>query len=222
MPCNIISLPLTTPQKNWRFLMKSWLMRLLLVCSIISSLNAATVVESLDAENPQVKFITNKGEFIVELFPQKAPITVANFKRYVNGAFYDGLIFHRVVRGFIIQSGGYNAEGEEKKTLAPIINESSRLLPNTKWSIAMARDEDPNSATSQFYINIKSNKNLNVKKGKDGYTVFGRVIKGINVIQAIEKVEVSPDLYLGKHRPVDDVIIIRARVIRKVELPKFN
>jgi len=198
--------------------MKSWLFRLLLVCSITSSVFAASTPE----EKPRVKFITTKGEFIVELFPQKAPVTVANFTRYVNGAFYDGLIFHRVVRGFIIQSGGYNAEGEEKKTLDSIINESSRLLPNTKWSIAMARNQDPNSATSQFYINTKSNKILNVKKGKDGYTVFGRVIKGINVIKAIEKVEVSPDLYLGKHRPVDDVIIIRARVIRKVELPKFN
>jgi cyclophilin family peptidyl-prolyl cis-trans isomerase len=187
--------------------MKSFLLRLLLFISITSAAGAI--------ENPQVKFITNKGEFIVELFPEQAPITVANFTRYVNGAFYDGLIFHRVVNGFIIQTGGYNAAGEEKKTLPPILNESSQKLRNKKWTIAMARQGDPNSATSQFYINTNNNKNLDVKKLNDGYTVFGRVIKGINVIKAIERVEVSPDLYLGKHRPVDDVIIVRARVIRK-------
>ena len=186
--------------------MKSWLVRLLLICSITSS--------AVAEENPRVKFITSKGEFIVELFADQAPVTVANFTRYVNGAFYDGLIFHRVVRGFMIQSGGYNAQGEEKQTLPPIINESSQKLKNNKWTLAMARQEDPNSATSQFYINTNNNKTLNVKKKNDGYTVFGRVVKGINVIKAIEKVEVSPDLYLGKHRPVDDVIIIRARVIR--------
>ncbi len=190
--------------------MKSWLIRLLLVCSILS-----VVTESLADENPRVKFITNKGEFIVELFPEKAPLTVANFTRYVNGAFYDGLIFHRVMRGFMIQSGGYNVEGKEKKPLAAILNESSVKLRNKKWTIAMAREEDPDSATSQFYINTNNNRNLDAKKGKDGYTVFGRVVKGINIIKAIEKVDVSPDLYLGKHRPIDDVIIIRARVIRK-------
>jgi len=167
------------------------------------------------AENPQVKFITNKGEFIVELYAEKTPITVANFIKYVNGAFYDGLIFHRVIQGFMVQTGGYDVDGVEKKTLPPIKNESSAKLRNLKWTIAMAREQDPNSATSQFFINTKNNRTLNVKKGKDGYTVFGRVIKGINVIKAIENVDVSPDLYLGKHRPVDDVIIIRARVIRK-------
>ncbi len=186
--------------------MKNWIQGLLFLFFSTSTIVAV--------ENPRVKIQTNHGDIILELFIEDAPVTVDNFLRYVNGAFYDGLIFHRVIRGFVIQSGGYDAEGVEKKTLPSIINESSQRFNNKKWTVAMAREEEPDTATSQFFINTKNNKSLNAKKGKDGYTVFGRVIKGINTVKAIEKVDVGPDMYLGKHRPVDDVIIIRARVIR--------
>ena len=166
------------------------------------------------AENPQVKIETSKGDIIVELYPDKAPRTVDNFLAYVQGAYYDGLIFHRVIKDFMIQSGGYDAEGKSRKTLKPIPNESNNGLLNKKWTLAMARSADPDSATSQFYINTGNNKSLNPHGSKKGYTVFGKVLKGINVVKAIQKVEVGPDMYLGKHRPDDDILIIKARVIK--------
>ncbi len=186
--------------------MKSFILSLLIALLVSLPLSAA--------ENPKVKFETTLGDFEVVLFADKAPKTVENFVRYVNGAFYDGLIFHRVVKGFMIQGGGYDVKGVEKTTLDPIINESSVLLTNKHWTLAMARNEDIHSATSQFFINTSNNKKLNGSKKKPGYAVFGRVTKGINTIKAIEKTDVSPDMYLGKHRPVDDVIILKARVIK--------
>lgn len=165
-------------------------------------------------EKPRVKIETSMGNIILELDPDKAPKTVKNFLQYVNGAYYDGLIFHRVIKGFMIQTGGYDADGKSRPALKPVINESQHGLKNKKWTVAMARSDDADSATTQFYINTRNNKNLDATYLKKGYTVFGRVVEGINVVKAIEKVEVSPDLYLGKHRPIDDVFIIKARVIK--------
>ncbi|HFB66534.1 MAG TPA: peptidyl-prolyl cis-trans isomerase [Aeromonadales bacterium] len=168
----------------------------------------------LAAEKPRVKIETSMGNIILELDPEKAPANVKNFLQYVNGAYYDGLIFHRVIKGFMIQTGGYDADGKSRPALKPVINESLHGLKNKKWTVAMARSDDADSATTQFYINTRNNKNLDATRKKKGYTVFGRVVEGINVVKAIEKVEVGPDLYLGKHRPVDDVFVIKARVIK--------
>ncbi len=167
----------------------------------------------LAAEKPRVKIETSMGNIILELDPEKAPANVKNFLQYVNGAYYDGLIFHRVIKGFMIQTGGYDADGKSRPALKPVINESLHGLKNKKWTVAMARSDDADSATTQFYINTRNNKNLDATRKKKGYTVFGRVVEGINVVKAIEKVEVGPDLYLGKHRPVDDVFVVKARVI---------
>lgn len=169
---------------------------------------------AFSASNPRVNIETSKGNIVVELFPDKAPKTVDNFLAYVQGAFYDGLIFHRVIKGFMIQSGGYDADGKPRKTLKPIPNESTNGLLNKKWTIAMARTANPDSATSQFFINTGNNKSLDPHGGKKGYTVFGKVVEGLNVVKSIEKVEVGPDMYLGKHRPDDDVFIIKARLIK--------
>ena len=168
------------------------------------------------ANNPKVKIETSLGDIVLELDQQKAPITVSNFLRYVNGAFYDGTIFHRVVKDFVIQAGGYTADGKEKRTGAPIRNESYNGLKNIPGSVAMARTADPHSAQTQFYINTSFNVSLDGKPNKFGYAVFGKVISGMDVVRAIENVAVSPDLYLGQHRPQDDVLIKRMRVQKPI------
>jgi cyclophilin family peptidyl-prolyl cis-trans isomerase len=167
------------------------------------------------ADNPRVRFVTSMGDFVVELYPDKAPRTVANFMQYVRGAFYDDTIFHRVVRGFVIQGGGYTADGQAKPTGEPVINESDNGLSNLAGTIAMARAEDPDSATSQFFINTADNVRLDAHDGQPGYTVFGKVVEGMDVIQKIDAVEVGPDMYLGPHRPLEDIVILRARPVWK-------
>ena len=136
----------------------------------------------------QVEFQTNKGNFTVELYPEKAPKTVDNFLQYVNDGYYVGTIFHRVINNFMIQGGGFERDLFEKPTKAPIENESNNGLKNTTGTIAMARTQDPNSATSQFFINLKDNAFLDYtspRPDKIGYCVFGKVIKGMDVIKKI-------------------------------------
>jgi len=140
------------------------------------------------AANPQVVFETNRGNFIVELYPEKAPKTVANFLAYVNSGFYQDTIFHRVIKRFMIQGGGFNADMSEKETRAPIVNESNNGLANEIGTIAMARTSDPDSATSQFFINLENNQFLNYQSPDAqliGYCVFGRVLKGMDVVRDI-------------------------------------
>lgn len=140
------------------------------------------------AANPQVTIETNRGSFIVELYPDKAPKTVANFMQYVNSGFYKGTIFHRVINRFMIQGGGFTADMSEKETRAPIINEAGNGLANEIGTLAMARTSDPNSATSQFFINLENNQFLNYQSPDPeliGYCVFGRVLKGMDVVREI-------------------------------------
>lgn len=140
------------------------------------------------AANPQLTFETNRGNFIVELYPEKAPKTVANFMKYVDSGFYKQTIFHRVISRFMIQGGGFTADMSEKQTLAPVINEAANGLLNEPGTLAMARTSDPDSATAQFFINLENNVPLNFR-GPDpdsiGYCVFGRVLKGMDVVRDI-------------------------------------
>jgi len=139
------------------------------------------------AKTIQVTIQTTKGDIVVELDAKAAPITVANFRRYVKEGFYEGTVFHRVIPGFMIQGGGYTADMAEKKTHSAINNEASNGLKNERGTIAMARTPLPDSATSQFYINHRDNKMLDYGTCPDGYgyTVFGKVIKGMEVVDAI-------------------------------------
>jgi peptidyl-prolyl cis-trans isomerase B (cyclophilin B) len=122
----------------------------------------------------KVKLETNYGDIVVQLNPQKAPISVANFLKYVNDGFYDNTTFHRIIANFMIQGGGFTTDGEQKQTYAPIKLESNNGLKNNRGTIAMARTPDPNSATSQFFINVVDNDFLNYKVRDDGYAVFGQ------------------------------------------------
>lgn len=140
------------------------------------------------ASNPQVVVDTNVGSFVIELYPEKAPKTVANFLQYVNSGFYKGTIFHRVINRFMIQGGGFTPDMTEKDTRAPIINEAANGLKNDVGTIAMARTSDPDSATSQFFINLENNQFLNYQSPDPeliGYCVFGRVLKGMDVVREI-------------------------------------
>ncbi len=141
------------------------------------------------SENPKVEIETNMGNIQVTLLPEHAPMTVANFLELVKEQHYDGLIFHRVIANFMIQAGGYTTKLEYRDSGKLVKNESSNRLPNTRGSIAMARTTDPDSASAEFYINVKDNKHLDFVEGRPGYTVFGFVTKGMDVVEKIELVD---------------------------------
>ncbi len=136
-------------------------------------------------ENPRVELNTDLGIILIELYPEKAPKTVENFLQYVNSRFYDGVIFHRVIPGFVVQTGGLTFDFVKKATKAPVVNESLNGLKNKYATIAMARMQDPDSAASQFFINMRNNPHLDAQKKTPGYTVFGKVIEGMEVAKEI-------------------------------------
>lgn len=145
----------------------------------------AISVHALAAENILVAVKTDLGIFVIEVYPKAAPATVQNFLGYVDAKFYDGTIFHRIVPGFVVQGGGMTFDFAEKETRKPVVNESVNGLKNDYQSVAMARQADPDSATAQFYVNLQNNTALNAVETKPGYTVFGKVIAGMDVIEKI-------------------------------------
>lgn len=152
---------------------------------------AGTVMAQAPAANPKVLFKTSQGDITIELYPAKAPVTVQNILDYVEAKFYDGLIFHRVIPNFMIQCGGMDAEMRQKSGSPAIKNEAGNGLKNTRGSVAMARTNVVDSATSQFFINLKDNAFLNHKDNTPegfGYCVFGKVVAGMDVVDAIAKV----------------------------------
>jgi peptidyl-prolyl cis-trans isomerase B (cyclophilin B) len=169
---------------------------------------------SMADKNPVVVLSTSKGDIRLELDAEKAPITTQNFIDYVSDGHYDGLIFHRVIPGFMIQGGGMDAQMGEKKARAPIKNEAANGLKNTVGSIAMARTNVIDSATSQFFINVKDNDFLNHRStspAEFGYAVFGQVIEGMDIVRTIEKVKTGSR---GHHEdvPVEAVVITSAKL----------
>ena len=152
--------------------------------AVVIDAGAGDAIEG-SPENPAVEIVTSVGSMTVELWPAKAPLTVANFLERVDEGFYDGLIFHRVIFDYIIQAGGFDAEMNYRAAPQNVVNESNNGLSNAPWTIAMARGGDPDSAGAQFYINAKDNPNLDAAPGKPGYTVFGKVTTGIDVADEI-------------------------------------
>ena len=168
---------------------------------------------------PKVEFKTTMGNFVVELDDVKAPKTTANFLNYVKSGFYNGTIFHRVIDGFMIQGGGFTADLVQKPTDAPVASEANNGLKNNTYTIAMARTSDPDSATAQFFINVKDNEGLNYPNAMgNGYTVFGKVISGTQTIDAIRKVPtmVAPAPRIGRMAdvPTKPVVIESASIIK--------
>jgi peptidyl-prolyl cis-trans isomerase A (cyclophilin A) len=184
--------------------------------ALLGSCNAQKTAAAEDAAAPQVKAAaervrlkTNKGDIVIELNSEKAPVTVANFLNYVGDKHYDGTVFHRVIDGFMIQGGGYALDDGklvEKKTGVGIKNESQNGLKNDEGTIAMARTNDPNSATAQFFINVKDNASLNFPSN-GGYAVFGKVVEGMEVVNQIKTVATKQGLDGTSSMPVEPVVI---------------
>ena len=163
-------------------------------------------------KNPTAIIHTSKGPITIELYAKEAPVTVANFISYAESGFYKDTIFHRVIKRFMIQGGGFTKDMQRKNTLPPIVNESDNGLHNDRWTLSMARTHDPDSATSQFFINTKMNSNLDSKGKQPGYAVFAIVTDGQYVVKSIEK---TPTMTLGRYAdvPVEAVIIERVEII---------
>ncbi|UVH60103.1 peptidylprolyl isomerase [Variovorax paradoxus] len=156
---------------------------------LAAALTFAATSYAQSAAAPRVKLATSAGDIVVELDAAKAPKSVENFLQYVKDKHYDGTVFHRVIDGFMIQGGGFTADLQQKPTRAPIPLEASNGLKNDKYTIAMARTGNPNSATSQFFINVKNNDSLNAPNPDGyGYTVFGKVVAGTDVVDKIRAV----------------------------------
>lgn len=183
-------------------------MRTLIIALIMIFASSSLVM----AEGPKVSLTTNKGIIVIELDDAKAPISTQNFLTYVNEGFYDGTVFHRVIKGFMIQGGGMDASMIPKRGHAPIKNEADNGLKNDKYTVAMARTGEINSATSQFFINTADNAFLNHGARDFGYAVFGRVVAGKRVVDLIEAV---PTGTKGMHGdvPVEAIVIEKAEVM---------
>lgn len=181
---------------------------------VLSALLAGTAALAAD---PQVEFKTTMGTITLELYPDKAPKTVENFLQYVKDGHYKGVIFHRVIPNFMIQTGGFSVDFVEKKTRAPIQNEANNGLKNDTGTIAMARTPNPNSASAQFFINLKNNEFLNHTAPTPqgwGYAVFGKVVKGMDVVNKIAAVETGPGPVMPHQDvPRKPVVIEDAKVI---------
>ena len=165
--------------------------------------------------NTRVKLITNKGDIVLELDGEKAPVTTENFLNYVKEGFYTNVIFHRVIPNFMIQGGGFEPGMKEKNTNAPIKNEADNGLKNDKYTIAMARTQDPHSASAQFFINSNNNDFLNFTAPSVqgwGYAVFGKVVEGTEVVDSIEKVATGTRGFHGDV-PREDIVIESAEIV---------
>ncbi len=176
--------------------------------------SVATPAAAQDANAPKVKLSTSMGDIVVQLEPAKAPKTVENFLQYVKDKHYDGTIFHRVIDGFMVQGGGFTADMAQKPVRAPIVLEAQNGLKNDKYTIAMARTSVPDSATAQFFINVKDNAMLNARQPSgDGYAVFGKVVQGSDVVDKIKAVATGNK---GGHQnvPSSPVTITSATVVK--------
>lgn len=170
------------------------------------------------AANPQVVLHTSMGDITIELYPDKAPKSVENFQQYVKDGFYNGTVFHRVINGFMIQGGGFTKDLTQKRTRPAIQNEANNGLSNLKGTVAMARTNDPHSATAQFFINVVDNKRLDYVSDQSGmtygYAVFGKVVTGMDVVDKIKAVETSAQGPLPGDVPKVAITIDKAEMVQ--------
>lgn len=173
--------------------------------------------EPIVAAATLVRLETNAGDITLKLLTDKSPITVANFLKYVDSGHYDGTVFHRVIANFMVQGGGFDASLNEKATGESIVNESANRLHNIRGTVAMARSDDPDSATAQFFVNQRSNLRLDWEPGKPGYTVFAEVVDGMSVVDFIATAKTGTAIATtiqGRQAPFNDVPVDTA-VLRK-------
>jgi peptidyl-prolyl cis-trans isomerase A (cyclophilin A) len=192
--------------------------RRMAVATCALALAAATGLAAAQ-EAPKVKFATTAGDFVVEVYPDKAPKTVENFLQYVQDKHYDGTVFHRVIDNFMIQGGGYDAKFAQKPTRPPVAHEGREALAkggprNTVGTLAMARTSDPNSATAQFFVNVKDNAFLDPSSSSPGYTVFGKVTSGMDVINKIKTLPTGAAGPFPSDVPKTPVVITSATLVK--------
>ena len=196
-------------------LLKTVLISLLAVSSL--TLAAEKPKKMTEPTPTKVKFETTVGDFVLQLDKAKAPITVENFLSYVKDGHYDGTIFHRVIKDFMAQGGGYTQDFKQKPTKASIKNEADNGLKNKRGSIAMARTPDPNSASSQFFINFKDNDFLNYTSPTPqgwGYAVFGEVVEGMNVVDEMAKIPTGPGGPMPTDVPQTPIVVKKASILK--------
>lgn len=193
------------------------------LCSLTRTIMAATMLFAaanlaLAQAAPKVKFVTSAGDFVVEVYPDKAPKTVENFLQYVKDKHYDGTVFHRVINNFMIQGGGFDASFHQKPTRAPVIHEGRQALEkglrNVVGTLVMARTNDPQSATAQFFINVKDNAFLDPSPQGFGYTVFGKVVSGMDVVNTIKATPTGPGGPFGSDVPKTPILINSATLVK--------
>ena len=194
--------------------------RIFVLLGLLSS--SSFLLAQENASTVRVKLVTSAGDITLKLYPEKSPVTVENFLNYVDTGFYNGTIFHRVISNFMVQGGGFTAEMTEKESGDPIVNESRNKLHNIRGTIAMARTSDPDSATAQFFINQRSNLQLDWAPGKQGYTVFGEVVKGMGVVDFIATADTDTSLMSTSagQRPFQDVPVDAIVIKSIVRMPK--
>lgn len=178
---------------------------------------AATVAEAAPTPAPRVLMRTSLGDITIELAPDKAPKSVENFLAYVQAKFYDGTVFHRVIDNFMVQGGGFGADLKQKPTRPPVANEADNGLSNVRGTLAMARTNDPNSATAQFFINVVDNTRLDHVSKENGFTwgyaVFGKVVSGMEVVDQIKATPTGPGGPFPRDVPVTPVVIQSVEVL---------
>jgi len=192
---------------------------LLVTFSIAVATALAGATSALAQDAPRVKFATSAGDFVLELYPDQSPRTVENFLQYVKSKHYEGTIFHRVINNFMIQGGGYDAKYNEKVTRPPVVHEGREALAkggghNLVGTVAMARTNDPQSATAQFFINVKDNAFLDPTPQQAGYTVFGKVVQGMDVVQKIKATATGAGGTFASDVPKTPVLINTATLVK--------
>ena len=191
-----------------------------LLPTLLATLTLLSITTNTQAQDaPRVRFVTTAGDFMVEVYPDKAPKTVENFLQYVAEKHYDGTIFHRVIDNFMIQGGGFDTQLAQKKTRAPVAHEGREALAkggskNVAGTLAMARTNDPHSATAQFFINVKENQFLDPTTQNFGYTVFGKVTSGMEVIQKIKSVPTGAVGPFSSDVPKTPIVINSATLVK--------
>ena len=182
---------------------------------LLAGLFALSLSFTVWAENPQVELETIHGRIVIELDSQAAPISVKNFLYYVDSGYYDATIFHRVIPGFMVQGGGFLSNGETKQgTISPIVNEANNGLSNLRGTISMARTSNPDSATAQFFINHQDNPFLDKTSSSAGYAVFGKVIKGLDIVDKIAQVPTKTNGMYGDW-PSEPIYLYKAYNLNK-------
>jgi len=182
----------------------------LLYLLALLSFSAPGLAQDRVPAHPHIKFETTEGNIVLELDGRRAPVTVGNFLKLIDSGYFDGTVFHRVIADFMIQGGGYTRNLKAKEPDGPIFNESGNGLTNMRGTIAMARTGDPHSANAQFFINVKDNTALNPQPERWGYAVFGYVIEGMEVVDAIATARTGPGGQFSKDVPVVPIVVTKA------------